>query len=66
MPLDMVTPIMRSRAKAVNFVLFTESGIFTCEGYRCFNKEAKHYIESYLAHYSGVDSYMKNVVEGVR
>ena len=27
------------------------------------NREAKRYIESYLAHYSGVDSYMKNVVE---
>ena len=27
------------------------------------NKEAANYIKSYLAHYSGIDSYMKNVVE---
>lgn len=64
MPLDMVTPIMRSRAKAVNFGIVYGIGAFSlAKDIGVSNKEAKHYIESYLAHYSGVDSYMKNVVE---
>ena len=63
-PLDMVTPIMRSRAKAVNFGIVYGIGAFSlAKDIGVSNKEAKHYIESYLAHYSGVDSYMKNVVE---
>ena len=62
MPLDMVTPIMRSRAKAVNFGIVYGIGAFSlAKDIGVSNKEAKHYIESYLAHYSGVDSYMKNV-----
>ena len=64
MPLDMVTPIMRIRAKAVNFGIVYGIGAFSlAKDIGVSNKEAKHYIESYLAHYSGVDSYMKNVVE---
>ena len=64
MPLDMVTPIMRSRAKAVNFGIVYGIGAFSlAKDIGVSNREAKRYIESYLAHYSGVDSYMKNVVE---
>ena len=64
MPLDMVTPIMRSRAKAVNFGIVYGIGAFSlAKDIGVSNKEAKHYIDSYLEHYSGVDSYMKNVVE---
>ena len=64
MPLQMVTPLMRSRAKAVNF------GIVYCIGAFSFAKdigvsraEADRYIKDYLHHYSGVDRYMNEVVE---
>ena len=64
MPLDMVTPIMRSRAKAVNFGIVYGIGAYSlAKDIGVTNKEAKQYIDSYLAHYSGVDEYMKNVVE---
>lgn len=64
MPLDFVTSQMRSRAKAVNFGIVYGIGAYSlAKDIGVSNKEAKHYIESYLKHYSGIDSYMKNVVE---
>lgn len=67
MPLDMVTPEMRSRAKAVNFGIVYGIGAYSlAKDIKVTNKEAAGYIKSYLAHYSGIDSYMKNVVETAR
>ncbi len=64
MPLEMVTSTMRSRAKAVNFGIVYGIGAFSlAKDIKVSNKEAKQYINSYLAHYSGVDSYMQSVVE---
>ena len=64
LPLDMVTPIMRSSAKAVNFGIVYGIGAFSLgKDIGVTTKEASQYIKSYLAHYSGVDRYMQNVVE---
>ncbi len=64
MPLQMVTGVMRSRAKAVNFGIVYGIGAFSlAKDIGVTNKEASNYIKSYLAHYSGIDSYMKNIIE---
>lgn len=64
MPLEMVTPIMRSRAKAVNFGIVYGIGAFSlAKDIGVTNKEAANYIKSYLEHYSGIDDYMKNIIE---
>lgn len=66
-PLDMVTPQMRSRAKAVNFGIVYGIGAFSlAKDIKVTRREAQNYIESYLDHYSGIDRYMKNVVEAAR
>ena len=63
MPLGMVTPVMRSRAKAVNFGIVYGIGAFSlAKDIGVTNREAADYIRNYLAHYSGVDSYMKDVI----
>ena len=59
-----VTPLMRSRAKAVNFGIVYGISAFSLAGdIGVSNAEAKHYIENYLAKYSGVREYMARVVE---
>ncbi len=64
LPLEMVTPQMRSRAKAVNFGIVYGIGAFSlAKDIGVSNKEAKQYIDNYLAHYSGVDDYMKRMIE---
>ena len=64
MPVDMVTPLMRSRAKAVNFGIVYGIGAFSlAKDIDVSVAEAKSYIEGYLATYTGVDNYMKNIIE---
>lgn len=64
MPLMMVTPLMRSRAKAVNFGIVYGIGAFSLsKDIGVSRAEADSYIKGYLAHFSGVQKYMKNVVE---
>ena len=64
MPLEMVTPLMRSRAKAVNFGIVYGIGAFSlAKNIGVTRAEADRYIKGYLAHYHGVDAYMKNSVE---
>ena len=64
MPEDFVTPDMRSKAKAVNFGIVYGIGAFSLsKDINVSVKEADKYIKEYLSHYSGIDRYLKNVVE---
>ena len=64
MPIEMVTPTMRRNAKAVNFGIVYGIGAFSLgKDIGVTTREAKQYIDSYLAHYSGVECYMERVVE---
>lgn len=67
MPLNMVTPLMRSRAKAVNFGIVYGIGAFSlAKDIGVTRKEADAYIKGYLHHYSGVRSYLGEVVDKAR
>lgn len=64
LPLSMVTPIMRSRAKAVNFGIVYGIGAFSLsKDIGVTRKEADTYIKNYLEHYSGIKKYLDSVVE---
>ena len=59
-----VTALQRRHAKAVNFgIVYGISEFSLAEDIGVSRYEAKFYIDSYLANYQGVRSYMKRVVE---
>ncbi|MBR5478571.1 MAG: DNA polymerase I [Clostridia bacterium] len=61
---DDVTQDMRRAAKAVNFgIVYGISEFSLAEDIGVSRYEAKRYIENYLANYSGVNAYMKDIVE---
>ena len=63
-PFDEVTSEQRSRAKAVNFgIVYGITAYGLAKQIGTTNKEASEYISSYLNKYSGVKSFMENVVE---
>lgn len=63
-PLEAVTKQQRSSAKAVNFGIVYGIGEFSlAQDMKISVKEAKAYIDSYLAKYHGVRNYMSNVKE---
>lgn len=63
-PLSEVTHTMRSNAKAVNFGIVYGIGAHSLgKNIGVPYKEADAYIKGYLHNFSGVDAYMKNVVE---
>jgi DNA polymerase-1 len=63
----MVTPLLRSRAKAVNFGIVYGIGAFSlAKDIGVTNKEAKAYIDGYLSHFSGVAAYMNKMIETAR
>lgn len=67
MPLEMVTPLMRSRAKAVNFGIVYGIGAFSlAKDIGVTRKEADDYIKGYLRHYAGVDKYMETVAKDAK
>lgn len=67
LPIDMVTPILRSRAKAVNFGIVYGIGAFSLsKDIGVTRKEADTYIKSYLATYPKVASYMENTINDAK
>lgn len=67
MPMQMVTPLMRSRAKAVNFGIVYGIGAFSlAKDIGVTRKEADDYIKGYLRHYAGVDKYMETVAQDAK
>jgi DNA polymerase I len=67
LPVMMVTPLMRSRAKAVNFGIVYGIGAFSLsKNIGVSVKEADNYIKGYLNNFSGVRDYMKKVVENAK
>lgn len=66
-PEEMVTPLMRSQAKAVNFGIVYGIGAHSLsEDIHVTYGEAKRFIETYLAHYSAVAGYMDGLIEAAR
>lgn len=62
-PMDEVTPLMRSKAKAVNFGIVYGIGAFSlAKDIHVSYSEAKQYIDSYMNTYKGVCKYMNEVV----
>ncbi|MBE7008386.1 MAG: DNA polymerase I [Ruminococcaceae bacterium] len=63
-PMEQVTKQLRSHAKAVNFgIVYGISAFSLAQDIGVTVADAKAYIESYLARFSGVRSYMESIVE---
>ncbi len=66
-PVEEVTPSMRSGAKAVNFGIVYGIGEFSLsQDLKISIKEAKQYIADYLAGYPAIKQYMENTVSNGR
>lgn len=65
--LEEVTPLMREKAKAVNFgIIYGSSDYGLAQGLKISRAEAKAYMDSYLERYSGVKAYMESITEQAR
>lgn len=63
-PIEDVTPLQRSRAKAVNFgVIYGISAFGLSEDLKISRKEAQEYIDDYFRAHPGVKKYMDSMVE---
>lgn len=67
LPIDMVTPELRSRAKAVNFGIVYGIGAFSLsKDIGVTRAEADSYIKNYLATYPQVAAYMEKTIENAK
>lgn len=67
LPVDMVTPELRSRAKAVNFGIVYGIGAFSLsKDIGVTRAEADSYIKNYLATYPSVAAYMEKTIEDAK
>ncbi|WP_163191770.1 DNA polymerase I [Clostridium thermarum] len=63
-PLEEVTPLMRSRAKAVNFgIVYGISDFSLAKDLKITKAEAKSYMDTYFERYPGVRRYMDTIIE---
>lgn len=63
-PMDDVTPLDRSRAKAVNFgIIYGMSGFGLSENLSVSRKEAEKYIDDYFAKHEAVKNFLDNQIE---
>ncbi len=66
-PLDEVTPLMREKAKAVNFgIIYGSSDYGLAQGLKISRAEAKSYMDSYFERYGGVKVYMEMITGQAR
>ncbi len=66
-PFDMVTSVLRSRAKAVNFgIVYGISEFSLAQDIKVTRKEAAKYIEDYFATYPNVKTYLDSAVSYAR
>ncbi|MCR5151187.1 MAG: DNA polymerase I [Clostridiales bacterium] len=66
-PLEMITPEIRSKAKAVNFgIVYGISAFSLSKQVNVSVKEADRYIKDYLENFSGIRDFMKNTVAGAK
>lgn len=67
LPPEMITPQLRSRAKAVNFGIVYGIGAFSlAKDIGVSHKEAKEYIDSYMHTYQGVAAYMQRMIDAAK
>ena len=65
--LEEVTPLMREKAKAVNFgIIYGSSDYGLAQNLKIPRAEAKAYIDSYFERYEGVREYMDKIVARAR
>lgn len=66
-PLEEVTPLMRNRAKAVNFgIIYGISDYGLSQDLQISRAEARKYIENYFARYTGVKRYVEECIKTAR
>ena len=67
LPLDLVTPVLRNRAKAVNFgIVYGISAFSLAKDIGVTRKEADLYIKNYFKLYENVQKYMENSIESAK
>ncbi|MCR4608006.1 MAG: DNA polymerase I [Oscillospiraceae bacterium] len=67
LPLEEVTPDLRSKAKAVNFgIVYGISAFALSQDINVSVAEAKSYMDSYYATYSGIAQYMEKTIEDAK
>src|SRR4030042_5631063 len=63
-PIEKVTPEMRSRCKAVNFgIIYGQGALGLANTTGLTTAEAKKFIDDYFARYSSIRDFMDSVVE---